>query len=273
MAGIDFSKKLKTMGSLWKKAAKASKTSPAGSMDNIPDGTYVAVITGAVIEESQSSQRLQVKWTMVITDGEMRGEILTDYNGLNSEEALTWFARRLLQLGYEAEELDLTELPELLESIVGDGVKLRVKLSTKGDYRNIRIQKVLGTGATPPKPKKPTPAEVATPTPAKKKVKKPEPEEVDDDEEEEDDEEAEEEAEEADEEDGEDEEEDSEEDEDGGDPEIAVGSAVVFFDKGVTRKGKVKAIKGTKATVWSLKLKKNFVLNLDDITLADETDK
>lgn len=135
-------KKLKDARKLWKKARKTAEV-PFGS--NVEDGRYKARLTGASLGTSQSSGRFQAAWTWKILTGSYKNEETMDFDGLETEDNLVWLGRKLVRLGVELPD-DLDELAEILEDLVSSGVVAMITLATKGDFQNLRIQRLVESG-------------------------------------------------------------------------------------------------------------------------------
>lgn len=133
-------KKLSTAKKLWMKAkTRASEDVPFGEYE---DGRYIGRLVGAEIGESQSSGRLQVTWTWKFLEGEYKGQTVRDFDGLETEDNMMWFGRKIVRLGAEMPD-DLDDLPEVLTDLEKSKPVARFKLATKGDYQNVYLQQVL----------------------------------------------------------------------------------------------------------------------------------
>jgi hypothetical protein len=126
----------------WNRAKEQARTFGP----SLPDGAYIAQLTTVSISESKSSERLQVAWEYVVVEGESVGTLIRDYDGLETEQNLTWLMRKLDRLGYDPTELDAGDLEAVMEELVARKPVLRVRLRTKGDYQNCYIDRVLDAG-------------------------------------------------------------------------------------------------------------------------------
>lgn len=168
---------------LKKSWAEANKARDNINTNNLEAGTYIGTITEATIGESVRSERVQIRWTWVVTEGDHTGATAVDFTGLDTTEALTWFARRASQLGYDTSSLDMSEIPELIEGIVAEPLKIKFRVvESKEGYLNIRILKLLGTLSKAER----TAMQSAMATANKPTKAKPEPEPADDENEDED---------------------------------------------------------------------------------------
>ena len=186
---VAFKKKLDAARKVSKVAATRAKEETFGS--DFEDGRYQARAVSGVIEESQSSSRLQARVQFEIASGEYKGQLKYDFWGLEDEDQQVWAFRKITQLGYEADDLD--SLMEALADLEQSQPLCLIDLRTKGDFQNVNIRKLLDEDD----------------------LEEEEEEEEEEDEEEEEEEEEDEEEEEEEEEDDEEEETDEDEDEEG----------------------------------------------------------
>ena len=136
-----FAKKLAAVSKKW----KAIKTTPpegvnAGS--DVPDGVYKARITNAELGESQSSGRMQVAWEATIVEGEQKGDVVRDYDGLETEKNLFYLQQKLGRLKQEVPD-DISEIEEVLNAITKEKPLVRIRVRTKDDYQHFQINRVL----------------------------------------------------------------------------------------------------------------------------------
>lgn len=120
-------------------------TGTAGEYENLPDGKYQAYINEVNIGESKTGGRLQMKWDLIVCDGQANaGRHIFRYSGLESQENLTFLKRDLGRCGITLEKLSDLEgrLTELLDIIV----EVQLKTKTKGteSYQNSYINKMIG---------------------------------------------------------------------------------------------------------------------------------
>lgn len=139
---IDFRKKLKDAGKLWKNAKKKAAESSGGEGPQFEDGRYMARLQGGEIGMSNGG-RLQLSWKWKFEDEPYEGKIKYAYQGLENEDNLVFLARDLDRLGYEAPD-DLAGVEEILAEIAKEKPLARIKLRTKAgsDFQNVYIDKV-----------------------------------------------------------------------------------------------------------------------------------
>jgi hypothetical protein len=149
-SGSTFTKRLLRMKENFEKAKQAVQEG-GGAFERLPDGVYTAILSDAQLGESQTSNRLQVTWSWTIAEGEQKGETVYDYSGLDTEEQMGWFLRRVSQLGYDIEAVEAKTLEaELLPQIVEDKLLCEIQLRTKGEFQNVRVRKVLEEASAAP---------------------------------------------------------------------------------------------------------------------------
>lgn len=274
-AGPDsFAKRLKAASGAWGKAKEAAAAAGSGPTE-FEDGRYMARLVKAGLGESAAG-RLQVIFHFKFEDDDTPGvpnyggQVKYDYQGIESEQNMTFFARRIDQLGYEVPD-DLTGITDILADIEKEKPLCKIRLKSKGDFQNVYIDKVYGANEETEEDEdadegdateeEETVEEEAPVKPKKgKKDKTPAPaeEEEDDDAEDGDDEEEEE------------EEEADDEEEDG--VELTVGMVVMGETSSGTRKGTVLEIKNDEG-IARVKMDDNgkvAKIALDKLSIPDE---
>jgi hypothetical protein len=136
----ELKQKLRDAKKAYKRSKKAAEES-AGFTD-YDDGRYIAKLTDASIGESQSSGRLQTMWTWTFMEGEYENQTVRDFDGMDSEESMVWFRRKIARLGFEAPD-DFDTIDELIKEIANANVVARIRLKTKGEFQNLMIDRVL----------------------------------------------------------------------------------------------------------------------------------
>jgi len=100
------------------------------SFDELPDGNYETRILAAVLNNAQSSGRLQCSWENIVLGGEFKGRHIFKHDGLNTEDGLAYFQGNLARLGYDKPKTK-KELIALLEEIVDAPTYVLIRLSTR----------------------------------------------------------------------------------------------------------------------------------------------
>ena len=132
--------KLKKAQGDWKNAR--SKANETVGFAEVPDGRYLAHLTGATIGESKSSGRLQIQWTWTIVDGEHEGDTKLDFDGLETEDNLVFLGRKLARFSYELPE-DITEIADILDELIEKRPLSRIRLKTRGEFQNVYVDKIM----------------------------------------------------------------------------------------------------------------------------------
>lgn len=123
-------------------AAKERAEAEGSGLVGLEDGHYIARLSFAEISKSQSSGRMQIKFSWLVVDGEAKGDSHNEYQGINSEDNITYLNKRLMRLGYDAVG-SFEELEETITELNEDKPGVRLQVSTRGDFTNVYIKKVL----------------------------------------------------------------------------------------------------------------------------------
>ncbi len=102
----------------------------ARSFDEVPDATYQTRLLAAVINNAQSSGRLQCSWEYLIIEGDQRGRHIFIHQGLDTEDGIAYFKGSLARLGHE-EPTSKKELKATLEEAIEAPTYAAIRLSTK----------------------------------------------------------------------------------------------------------------------------------------------
>jgi len=116
------------------------------SYEDLPDGDYVARINEVRIENAKSSGRLQMVWSLIVTEGPCAGRYIWRYSGLGTPENRKFLHMDLNRCGHKLSKL--SELPELLPRLLE--LVVSVKLKTKDKYQNSYINKITGVDNSAP---------------------------------------------------------------------------------------------------------------------------
>lgn len=128
---------LKSKASAWEKA----RENRPGSYDNPPDGKYTTRLTGATINESKNSGRVQIVFTYLVVDGDEAGRDLKSFHGIEDEQQMEWAASHCYRLGLDISDVPLVKLPENLAELEAFAPYVKLTLKTKGEYQNIYVDK------------------------------------------------------------------------------------------------------------------------------------
>lgn len=138
---IDTQERLKAMDDAWRDAVP-----PAGGIEMPPDGDYQAVVERFDFFESSKNGHLLLKTELSVTSGNHSGWPVSTLNDLEDPERLGWAKKHLQTLGLEVDPLSTLE-SRLTEAV---HVPVEITIKTKGEYRNVYVNKRLGdAGAVP----------------------------------------------------------------------------------------------------------------------------
>jgi len=125
---------------LFGKAQENLKAGGGGS--DIDDGRYKArIISAEGPVESKSSSKIQAIIRFKILDGEFKDTEVAKFSNLEHEVGQSILMRELGILGYEVEDFD--DYEATLEAIDKDKPSVRIRVSTKNEFQNISIDKLL----------------------------------------------------------------------------------------------------------------------------------
>ena len=129
----------------------------------LPDGQYEGIIEAALIEESRNG-RLQVRWDLLVTEGDCEGRQVRKYNGLETKDNMDWFKGDLQTLNLDVPD-DITNLGDTLEA--ASGMAIRFQVRTRDEFTNIDFIEPLEGGGDKKEKAEPDEAEYT-----KKDIKK-----------------------------------------------------------------------------------------------------
>ena len=117
-------------------------TPESSGFGEVPEGKYQVQFgtPAGVINESKSSGRLQVSWTMTIANGEFAGRKLFKHDGLDTEISRSILRNQLNRLGIEW-PASAAELAAEIESLDESFAEVAVKV--KGEYTNVYFNNAL----------------------------------------------------------------------------------------------------------------------------------
>lgn len=106
-----------------------------------PVGTFQVEVTDAVLERSQSSDRRQIHYEMVILAGQHKDVILNKYDGLETPQQISITQSQLGQLGVDITAISFADIPATLLTLMH--TKIVVRARQNGQYYNIYFQRPL----------------------------------------------------------------------------------------------------------------------------------
>lgn len=141
---VDMKSAMANVKKFWKKAKTAAIEAPDSGIQEYEDGRYLARLMSASICKSGSG-RTQVDFDWKFVDGEYAGKHKHNYQGIENEKNIEFLLLDLKRLGFDIDELDDDELPELLAGIgkAKPHLLARIALKTKNDFQNVYINELL----------------------------------------------------------------------------------------------------------------------------------
>ncbi len=143
---FDASKALAAAQKLWRKAKK--KMGERTKVVEFDDGRYLARLVGAKLEKSNAG-RAQIRFVWKFVEGEYEGKEKWAFQGIETEDNLTFLCADLDRLGYDVEEIDdlVKDLPGILAELEKAKPVCRISLKTKdgSEYQNVYISKLMST--------------------------------------------------------------------------------------------------------------------------------
>ena len=138
---MSYAKRLKKLKGQWKDSVEGADE--LGS--SLPAGTYVFELKAAEVVESTNGN-LQVQWDFEVQEGEEKGTMLRQWDGIEGDDRLRWLRLRYRTLGIPEPE-DISETEEAVTEAAGKGIKFRGRVKiTEDGFTNLRVQKLLESG-------------------------------------------------------------------------------------------------------------------------------
>lgn len=109
--------------------------------ENQPIGNFQVDIASAILERSQSSERLQIHYELVILSGNHKDIKMDKYDGLETAIQTRISQAQLQALGIKVKGLTIHMLPAILLKLVHQ--KAAVKCKQSGQFYNINFVKLI----------------------------------------------------------------------------------------------------------------------------------
>lgn len=131
-----FAKRLATM----QKKYEAAQAPDSPGECNLEPGRYRAKIAGVM---KDIGSKLMIEWTYTVVEGDSEGEKVTQLDGLENEKSLGYLKKRVKQLGYDPEDLDLAaQLETILAQVTEQELVGVIQVKQNSDYTNVYLNKV-----------------------------------------------------------------------------------------------------------------------------------
>ena len=140
-SSFDLEAYMKRNKSKWSKATDRAKED-SGGIPQFDDGRYRMQLQKMEVGESKKG-RPQVISTWKFKEGDYKGQLYKSFQGIDNEDGVFYFLLDVKRLGFEVDEFDPSELGDLIKTITEDKPTALVSLSTKGEYQNLRISRVV----------------------------------------------------------------------------------------------------------------------------------
>lgn len=153
----EWKQKLRGMQDAYKKAQLNPQSQQAGFVDK-PDGKYHCLVASAEFATAASTGRPQINWGFTILEGELAGQSVYDYQGLEKgEDSWVWVFKRLKSFGFDVIQMEIDEVPDALDMIVNSRCEVILRLKTNPPrepggqpFQNKYIDKVLNPVGSAP---------------------------------------------------------------------------------------------------------------------------
>jgi len=132
----------KGLSAAWKKNRKEHAESKSDfSDDKVESGDYVATVTArAGVDKNKNSY---FAFAFTISRGDSKGSKFSSFYGLQRESAIDILMGQVEALGYDLDEVELTDLPNLAETLTNDPPEVRIQVKHTGAFQNCYIQDVM----------------------------------------------------------------------------------------------------------------------------------
>lgn len=171
-------KKLREMKDRFNKGREEAKKNSGGGTTLLPGQKYLTRLGKTKIVETDDGLAIIFEFTAI--DGDQVGEKGVMFCGMGTDEKVGYLLRDLRKLGFEIDNLQPEQLPEIADMLNKDAPVVKIKVTEKGNFVNVYIDKLVDVGdlsggeVGPPveaqqsasAPAKPAPAAAAKPAPA-----------------------------------------------------------------------------------------------------------
>lgn len=148
-----FAKRLANMKKAWADKKEEAKATGGGGV-NVPPDFYICRLTDGTIREAGSNDELHMVLQFTVLEGEQTGEQIPLWDNIQNPERLVYAMRDLRRLNVDTDEMDITDIEEVLKQLIESAPVVRLKVAQNGEYTNVYINKVIedyeGAGETAP---------------------------------------------------------------------------------------------------------------------------
>jgi hypothetical protein len=109
----------------WSDQVKQAKEN---TFKELPHGIYRCRLSSAEIGESQS-ENPQITWKYTVVSGTEIGQTITKWTQLEGENSLYYLAQELIRFGLDPDEIDPSDLPQVLADLVEEAPLVTIKLA------------------------------------------------------------------------------------------------------------------------------------------------
>lgn len=132
----------KGLDKAWKKTRKEHAESKTDFEDDrVDSGDYVATVTARAGVDKNNNSYFAFAFT--ISRGDSKGSKFSSFYGLQRESAIDILMGQVEALGYDLDEVELTDLPNLAETLTNDPPEVRIQVKHQGNFQNAYIQGIV----------------------------------------------------------------------------------------------------------------------------------
>lgn len=128
----------------WKKS-KQEAGEGLGDFINVDPGNYRMQLVKAEVGEYGGTLKLMTKYAVI--DEDDLGALCTDFEGpLDDDDRLVWVQRLMIALGVDLDEVEIEnpeDIAECLMELVEEGLAVKVRVTEKDGYLNMRVLKAI----------------------------------------------------------------------------------------------------------------------------------
>lgn len=137
MAANPFVAKLKKQKSAWQAGREEMKKS--SSWEDLPPGKYNVELEKVELIDTKKGVRCRFQYRVL--QGDYAGQRQSAFDGLETEQNLVHFGRKIDMLGYDPDALEIEEIPELCETLTNEEEKahLAIRVVQPDNYDGVNV--------------------------------------------------------------------------------------------------------------------------------------